>query len=107
MFCHKYQRASTLGVLEIEEEHETEESLMKRGNAFKYMYEYIRQNRYIGVYSNKNQNIFEIDTSVMCVKNREIVFGDETVYAIAHELYTDTGLLIERTEESREVFLLY
>lgn len=92
------------GVLNIEGEQETEESLIKRGLAFKYDFEYIRQDRYIGLYSCKRQIVFEIDTIKMCVDKRKYIFTDKTVQSIAYEIYNDRRLLDERYKTDREIF---
>lgn len=48
---------------DIEEEKETRESILARsGLAYKYVLEYVRDNRYIGLYSAKNNCMLEIDT---------------------------------------------
>ncbi len=48
--------------LELNEEEETKESLSKNCMSAKFLVEYILDNRYIGVFSFKNNCIFEIDT---------------------------------------------
>lgn len=52
-------------VFEIEEENETKESLMDRDDTAKYVLEYVKNNRYIGLYSFKNRRILEIDTKML------------------------------------------
>lgn len=48
---------------EIEEENETKESLLVRNRlACKYLLDYVKDDRYMGLYSVKNQCILEIDT---------------------------------------------
>lgn len=91
-------------VLEIEEEKETEKEIVRRGNAFKYAFEYIRQNRYIGLYSCKNQMFLEIDTVDLCVKYRRLCFSDQTFIAIAWEAYADMGILYEGVRDGQEIF---
>ncbi len=62
--------------LEIEDEIETMESLRTR-NAIegKYVLEYIRENRFIGIFSQKNRNIFEIDTKELGIKRKNFHFS--------------------------------
>lgn len=68
--------------LDIMEEQETVDSL-KRVFACKYLLEYVRSERYIGLYSIKNCWFFEIDTIELCVKNRAYKLSDETIFTIA------------------------
>lgn len=67
--------------LEIEEEKETKESL-EREYANKFLFEYIREDRYIGLYSIKNQLVFEIDTLELCVKKKNYQLSNEAVSKI-------------------------
>lgn len=90
--------------LEIDAERETKEEIAKRKNAFKYAFEYIRQNRYIGLYSCKNRLFFEIDTVELSVKYRSFWIDDKTVVTIAREIYADRGMLYERTEDENKIF---
>lgn len=48
-------------VLTIKDEEETKKSLQRRWK-FKYFWQYLRDNRYIGIFSLKNNYILEIDT---------------------------------------------
>lgn len=78
--------------LEIEDEVETKESILSREmSEGKYVLEYIRENRYIGLFSFKNQHLFEIDTerteviknkfhfSEQCLKNAEDIFNKRII----------------------------
>ena len=81
--------------LKAEDELETNESLRAR-NAIgeKYVLEYIRENRYIGIFSNKNKNIIEIDTkeqeinlknfhfSYDCMRKRKVVIVENDRFTI-------------------------
>lgn len=93
------KRNYKVGVLDIKEEWETEESIAKRGSSFKYMVEYIRQNRYIGIISCKNQILFEIDTVNLCIKRRECVFSKETIQILARKIYKEKKILMEYKNE--------
>ena len=69
--------------LEIEGEIETQESLKKRDLANKYLIEYIREERYIGLYSIKNHLIFEIDTVELCVRKKDYRLSEKAILAMA------------------------
>lgn len=90
-------------ILNIEEEQETKEELIRRGSAFKYVIEYIRQDRFIGLYSVKNRKIFEIDTFNKSVQYKNFKFCNKSVLSLAHGIYADKKFLRER-EDDLEVF---
>lgn len=65
-------------VFEIEEENETRESLLGRLLNDKYSLEYVRNNRYIGIFSHKNGVLLEIDALNISFHYRRItVAGDQ------------------------------
>lgn len=83
--------------LEIEEERETKESL-DRDYTGKFLFEYIRADRYIGIYSIQNQRIFEVDTVLLCVKYIEYEISNETILTLAKDigLYDDGKIFFEK-----------
>lgn len=91
-------------ILEIAEEKETEKTLNDRGHAYKYEVKYVYKKRYIGVYSVKNQNIFEIDTENMQVKEKKYVFNDETQYMAADAYFSEEKILIEDAGKDQSIF---
>lgn len=65
-------------VFEIEEEIETLESLLSRKALFyKYIPEYITKERYLGLFSLKNNCVVEIDTWEGKVRKKEYAYGDD------------------------------
>lgn len=93
-----------VGVLEIENEQETEESVQKRENTFKYVLEYVREDRYIGLYSYKNQVIFEIDTAKLCIKIEEFKPNEEMLLTLTREIYSGKGVIYEGSRDDEEIF---
>lgn len=91
--------------LEIKEEQETMESL-KRDYANKFLFEYIREDRYIGIYSILNKKVFEIDTVALCVKYRQYELDSKTVLKLGEDLdkYDGTRLFRENKENDRFFF---
>lgn len=68
-----------LQAFEIEEENETKESILARtGLSYKYLIDYVKDDRYIGLYSIKNNCILEIDTAELKYeyKHYEYYIGD-------------------------------
>lgn len=67
--------------LEIQGEDEMPQELKNEARPMKdkYSFEYIRENRFLGVYSFKNQIVFEIDTLKMEVIHRKIDIKDEDI----------------------------
>ena len=70
-------------VFDISEDEETERTLDLRYRrvAAKYALMYIRQERYLGIYSCRNKQIFEIDTSEMTYQT---IHYDMDQYSLAH-----------------------
>jgi hypothetical protein len=66
-------------VFEIEDEDETQDSLFGRGLQSKYLYEYVRDGRYIGLFSLKNSCIIEIDTLEMKYIIKKYSFSQQCV----------------------------
>ena len=93
IYIHKDE--CVVHILEIAEEKETEKTLKDRGHAFKYGVQYVRKERYIGIYSAKNQYIFEIDTENMQVKERKYVFNNRTQYMAADAYFSERKILCE------------
>ncbi len=69
-------------LLEIEEERETKESIHNHIMPHKYLVQYIRENRYIGLYSLRNALIFEIDTIELRVIKRNYKLTGATMLSI-------------------------
>lgn len=92
--------------LEVEEERETEESINAHIMAHKYMVQYIREDRYIGVYSVKNKWIFEIDTIKLCVIKKCYELSDQAFLYIAKAVgeYNEELLFRENREQERRIF---
>ena len=69
--------------MEIDEEKETEQSIKRNLLYSKYLINYVREDRYIGVYSVKNQWIFEIDTVELCVRKRDYELDSQSILIMA------------------------
>lgn len=93
-------------ILEIEEERETKESIEKNYMGFKYILQYVREDRYIGVYSFKNHRVFEIDTVELTVTYRDYKLDHKSVLMIekAAAGYHNGKILNERREKDRKLF---
>lgn len=88
--------------LEVEDEQETRESIEKNILGYKFQFEYIREDRYIGVYSVKNQWIFEIDTVDLCVRKKQYVLSDQLILRIAKEEGYYNGQYVFRENWNRD-----
>lgn len=91
-------------ILDVEEEQETENSLHDHVMMHKYLVQYTRGNRYIGLYSLKNHNIFEIDTVELSVKNMDCSFSYRTLEILASAFYRENKLLYEGNERDKKIF---
>lgn len=63
--------------LEIENEDENVDSLMSRPLSHKYLLEYVRDDRYIGLFSLKNSYILEIDTEKKKTERKEYILSNK------------------------------
>lgn len=79
---------------EIGEEGENRESLMSRKLKFKFIMEYVRQKRYIGIFSAKNNCIFEIDSMKMKYEKRNFDIGNIFIEAMKSEGNKSNGLIL-------------
>lgn len=75
---------------EIEEENETKDSLLKQRITAKYSLQYVREQRYIGLHSIKNNYIFEIDTLERKAERKEYSFDERAIQKIA-QIYAKYG----------------
>lgn len=69
--------------LDIKEEEETRESLLKNIMLHKFLLQYVRDNRYIGLFSFKNMSILEIDTLKKTVERKNYLVGKEYLHKIS------------------------
>lgn len=85
-------------ILEVDNEDETPMELKKQLLHHKYLFEYIRKNRYIGIFSLKNQQIFEIDTIELKDIHFNIVMNKDIMQKIEQKNILD---FIETVEISK------
>ena len=71
------EKKQKLETLELSAENEDRESLKNRLFKSKYLFEYIRENRYIGLYSLKNLCLFEIDSETLEVQYLQIQMHED------------------------------
>ena len=91
-------------IFDIGEELDTDETLKKRRYAFKYSLLYVCEERYIGLYSFKNSDIFEIDTYTMSVNRKKYVFSDQTLLLLAKQYMSEHGYLREGNKKDERIF---
>ena len=75
--------SSTVSAFEIYEEQETSESILMRGVygfRFKYLLEYVKHDRYIGLFSIKHNRILEIDALELKYQWKDYSFSDECLW---------------------------
>lgn len=73
-------------ILHIDDEEETQESLTRIGRRpFKYFWQYLRDEKFIGIFSLKNNCILEIDTCRLEVEKRKYVLSDNYVQLVVAE----------------------
>ena len=89
-------------LLEVKEETETKESIERHILDHKYLVQYMRENRYIGIYSLRNGSIFEIDTVSLCMKKQDYALSDKAIGSIAREILKDQNKNQKVYKEKRE-----
>ena len=97
---HTYQ----LHAFEIDEETETRESILERSSlVYKYLFDYVKDDRYLGLFSIKNKCILEIDTAELKYeyKRYDYHISDKYIkeYAASHN-----NLFSENDMWSRKVY---
>lgn len=102
MYIHK--DSFEISVLEIPEERQTVESVKDNLVGHKYLVEYIREDRYIGIYSLKNQWIFEIDTYELCVKRKEYTLSNTSMQNLVKVCSAEKVALSEKNNLERILF---
>lgn len=71
------KKTAVLSVFEIFEENKIWISLQKFQGRADYIYQYVRDDRYIGLYSTKNGRILEIDTEKLIYQWKEYYFSEQ------------------------------
>lgn len=89
-----------VSVLSVRDEEETKDSL-SRSWQFKYFWQYVREGRYLGIFSLKNDSIHEIDTVELKEKTSQFWLSDKYLKLLWEDVILDEGkklhkLLFER-----------
>ena len=91
MYCDKNDRKMrNFNILDEEETAETLD-LNYRHIATKFFMMYVREERYLGIYSYKNKRMFEIDTQNMNYKNIDIKMDDKSLADIQVQNFYEDG----------------
>ena len=93
-----------LYVFEIDEERETKESILERSSlGYKYLLNYVKDNRYIGLFSIKNQSVLEIDSVELKYKYKQFDYHiSERLIKECFDLYN--GVFYEGDVWNRVVY---
>lgn len=98
-----------LNVFKIEQETETKESLAEPSRRMpqKYYLEYVREERYIGLYSLKNKSYFEIDAFEKSVSYKSYSLSENSLRTIAKLYIPQNGVYYQENNVlDRDVFWL-
>lgn len=90
------KKSNEINVFEIEDENEDGNSIFNREIIGKYILQYIHEDRYIGLYSLKNEIVLEIDAKEMVIKRRNIVMDDKNLEEIFPGTVLREGIYPER-----------
>jgi hypothetical protein len=94
-----------MNVFEMKDEVETKESLFGRGIGKKYTVEYVINNRYIGLFSQKNNYMIEIDTLEMKYVIKKYSFSQQCLNDLKEITNSSNKLLYEQLNLERIIFI--
>ncbi len=95
-----------IGTLEIENEEESFES-WKRPINCKYQRQYLYENRIIGIYSFKNREILEIDTTTLCVNRRNFFLQQDSIDELKEMICEESTYFRDESEYQRKIFMRF
>lgn len=87
------QNTYEINSLDCSYEDETRTSLAQNMMKHKYLFEYVLDNRFIGLYSFKNNCIFEIDTSEKGIRKKEYYLSGEQIKRVG-EIYRNKKIIL-------------
>lgn len=95
-----------VNVLKMEAEQESEEEMENREASpmIKYNLEYVRENRFLGIYSFKFRSLFEIDTVTISVQYKNYILSEKTILILADEYYKNKKILLESNVTDEKAF---
>lgn len=74
-----------ISIFDILNEKETDNSIV-RMLTHKYLSEYIKDNRYIGIYSLKNNYVLEIDVEKMKISRKKFFFNNSCIHSLSESI---------------------
>lgn len=81
------------------ENHHSDE---KKEYVAEYTVQYVKEDRYIGIYSFKTRVSFEIDTVELCVRNDEFLLDNQTILQIGRK-YCNERRLFKENNKNRDI----
>jgi hypothetical protein len=100
-----------LNVFYVENEMQDEDSLKTQLLQHKYLLEYVKEDRYIGIYSLKNRWIIEIDSKELKYRIIKYKLSRESIFKInsliIDKIKLDNGIIWESNSVSLEKFVIY
>lgn len=90
---------------EIVEEDENEYSIASNRLKHKYLVEYILEDRYIGLFSLKNNCIFEIDTAEKRVNRKKYYFSEDCILKMTQLMMNQKQYFVEGIAVEREAYM--
>ena len=89
-----------INVFSIDHELQDEEDIKTQFMDYKYILEYVKDDRYIGLFSLKNKWTFEIDSQNMDYRVLDCVINKKDLYDIEKSILDDTGKNMYPAQES-------
>lgn len=91
-------------ILEIDNEEESYNTWNRKMN-HKYLVEYIRKDRFIGLYSLKRNKLLEIDTCTYRVEQKRFTLDNESIEKLASFILKNEFVFDEKDEIQKRIFI--
>lgn len=98
-----HRETHEISVFEMDGEDETEKSINENTMKHKYLLEYVKDNRYIGLFSLKNNCILEIDTEINRMERKSYLFSEDCLKIIL-KLYDKCQRILLESEHIDRLF---
>ncbi len=86
-------------------EEQTEENIKEQLLGHKYLLEYVRENRYIGLFSLKNKWVFEIDAKNLTYKRMNYKLDGDSAFRVLQEIFRKVPIVYEKSDSDMKCFI--
>jgi hypothetical protein len=94
-----------ISIFPLEMEEQTEENIKEQLLGHKYLLEYVRENRYIGLFSLKNKWVFEIDAKNLTYKRMNYKLDGDSAFRVLQEIFRKVPIVYEKSDSDMKCFI--